>query len=295
MPFTTPLALLGLLFVPAVIAMYLLKLRRDNAPVSSTLLWTKLVADVEANAPWQRLRRSLLLLLQLLLVLLLVLLAARPFVERPAGLAGDIVLVIDTSASMNATDVRPSRLEAAKTAAVDALRLASALAARAVDSEIVVATDAALARTPRTRTEAPIRVIQVGTEPKNQAIAALSIRTAASGLTKSAFVSVANLDLATVKRRIEVYGDGNLLEARDVYLDPQARADIVVDDITQQNTRDVDVVEVRLVADDDEGDTTEDRLAVDDRAWAIVPTDELRQILLVGGGGPFPQTPLGYL
>ena len=69
MPFTTPLALLGLLFVPAVIAMYLLKLRRDEAVVPSTLLWTRLVADVEANAPWQKLRRSLLLLLQLLLVI----------------------------------------------------------------------------------------------------------------------------------------------------------------------------------------------------------------------------------
>ena len=99
-PFTTPLALLGLLFVPAVIAMYLLKLRRDEAVVPSTLLWTRLVADVEANAPWQRLRRSLLLLLQLLLVIALALLAARPFLERPAGLARDIVLVMDTSASM---------------------------------------------------------------------------------------------------------------------------------------------------------------------------------------------------
>src|SRR5919112_2628466 len=196
MPLTTPLALLGLLFVPLVVAMYLLKLRREPTVVPSTLLWQRLVADVEANAPWQKLRRSLLLLLQLLLVVILVLLAARPFVERPAGLAGDLVLVVDTSASMQATDVTPSRLDAAKAAAVDALkelpaggkvsviaagrtarvvtngtadlgrvkqaiagitatsdvgdlgdalRLASALAARSGDAEIIVATDAALA------------------------------------------------------------------------------------------------------------------------------------------------------
>ena len=122
MPFTTPLALLGLLFIPAVVAMYLLKLRRDETVVPSTLLWSRLITDVEANAPWQRLRRSLLLLLQLLLVAILALLAARPFLERPAGLAQDVVLVLDTSASMAATDVAPNRLEAAKAAALDALR-----------------------------------------------------------------------------------------------------------------------------------------------------------------------------
>jgi hypothetical protein len=86
MPFTSPLALLGLLFIPAVVAMYLLKLRRDERVVSSTLLWTRLVSDVEANAPWQRLRRSLLLLLQLLLVAILALLAARPsWSDRPGS------------------------------------------------------------------------------------------------------------------------------------------------------------------------------------------------------------------
>src|SRR2546429_2455502 len=114
MPFIAPLALAGLAFVPLVLAFYLLKLRRDERPVPSTLLWQRLVADVEANAPWQRLRRSLLLLLQLLLVLVLVLLAARPFLERPAGLARDLILIVDTSASMGATDVPPDRLAAAR-------------------------------------------------------------------------------------------------------------------------------------------------------------------------------------
>ncbi|MBA2373774.1 MAG: BatA domain-containing protein, partial [Chloroflexi bacterium] len=299
MPFATPLALFGLLFVPAVIAMYLLKLRRDEAVVPSTLLWARLVADVEANAPWQRLRRSLLLLLQLLLVVILAFLAARPFLERPAGLARDIVLVIDTSASMAATDVLPNRLEAVKTVAIEALRelptggkvtviaadrsarivanetadlgrvrqaiasiggtattgdlgdaleLASKLARRSGDAQVLVATDGALARAVTARVAAPVTVLPVGRERKNQAIVALAVRTGASGLTQSAFVSVANLDLAEARRRIEVYGDGALLEARDVLIEAQARSDIVVDDITNGGERHVDVIEVRLTA-----------------------------------------------
>ena len=65
--FLAPLALIGLVSVPLIVAFYMLRLRRPERPVSSTYLWQQLVRDVEANAPWQRLRRSLLLLLQLLL------------------------------------------------------------------------------------------------------------------------------------------------------------------------------------------------------------------------------------
>jgi len=254
-PFTSPLALLGLLFVPVVIAMYLLKLRRDEAVVPSTLLWTRLVADVEANAPWQKLKRSLLLLLQLLLVIILALLAARPFLERPAGLARDIVLVMDTSASMGATDVVPDRLTAAKLAAIDALRdlptggkvsviaagrsarivvnestdlsrvrqaiegiavtqstgdlgdaleLASKLAARSGDAQVLVATDAALATDLSGRVAAPVKVLPVGRDRKNQAIIALAVRTSPSAVTRSVFVSLANLDIERAARSLEL-------------------------------------------------------------------------------------------
>jgi hypothetical protein len=121
MPFLAPLALAGLLFLPLIVVFYLLKLRRDERQVSSTYLWRQLVQDVEANAPWQRLRRSLLLFLQLLLVIALAFLAARPFFEHAAGLARDLVLVLDASASMSATDELPNRLEAAKAAALHAM------------------------------------------------------------------------------------------------------------------------------------------------------------------------------
>lgn len=345
MPFLAPLALAGLVFLPVVVAMYLLKLRREREVVPSTLLWQKLVADVEANAPWQKLRRSLLLLLQLLLVIILALLAARPFVERPAGLAGDIVLVIDTSASMQATDVSPNRLEAAKVLALDALkdlpaggkvsviaagrtakvmangtadlgrvkqaiaaitatpdigdlgdalRLASALAARSGDAEILVATDAALATPPDGALDAPVRVLRVGRAQDNQAIVALAVRTASSGLSHSAFVSVANLGLEMAERRLEVYADGQLREARTLVLDPQRRTDVSIDDIDDPD-HPAAVVEVRLTSTDEQAKGDPDSLAVDDRAWAIVPPARLRTILLVGAGDPYLETALSYL
>jgi hypothetical protein len=341
-PFTTPLALLGLLFVPAVIAMYLLKLRRDEAVVPSTLLWTRLVADVEANAPWQRLRRSLLLLLQLLLVIALGLRAARPFLERPAGLARDIVLVMDTSASMAATDVVPDRLTAAKQVAIDALKdlptggkvsliaadrtarivinetsdltrvrqaiesipvtesrgdlgdaleLASKLAARSGDAQILVATDAALASKPTGRVAAPIKVLSVGRDRKNQAIVALAVRTAPSAVTRSVFVSIANLDLEAANRRLELWGDDRLLEVRDVKLDPQARSDVIIDDLP----REVGTVEVRLVGPDPAVQSAPDQLSVDDRAWAVIPPDRKRLVLVVGEGDPYLETALSFL
>lgn len=339
MSFTSPLALLGLLFVPAVVAMYLLKLRRAEQIVPSTLLWQRLVADVEANAPWQRLRRSLLLLLQLLLVLILAALAARPFLERPAGLARDLVLVMDTSASMAATDVSPDRLTAAKQLALDALRdlpaggkvsviaagrtarvvvnsttdlgrvraaienlavspttgdlgdalnLADALAARSGDAEILVATDAALARAPTSPLKHRVTVLQVGRDGHNQAIVALAVRSGSSGVTRSVFVSIANLDIESSRRRLQLYGDGVLLEARNIVLDPQTRSEAIIDDIPVG----VRVVEVRL---DGETDGSGDALALDDRAWAIVPPDRLRRILLVSEGDPYLETALSFL
>lgn len=345
MPFLAPIALAGLLFLPVVLAMYLLKLRRDRAVIPSTLLWEQLVADVEANAPWQRLRRSLLLLLQLLLVVILALLAARPFVERPAGLAGDIVLVIDTSASMQAIDVTPSRLDAAKARALealrelpaggrvsvvsagrtarvvangttdlgavkqaieaieptsdvgdlgDALRLASALAARAGDAEILVATDAALASVPEGSLEAPVRVLQVGRDSRNEGIVALAVRTAPNGLSHSAFISVANLGLQPAERRIELYADGRLREARTLVLDPQRRTNLSIDDIDDPD-HPAGVIEVRLAPKDASSTEPGDFLAVDDRAWAVVPPERRRNVLLVSEGDPYLETALSYL
>lgn len=114
MSFIAPLAFaLGLLAIP-IIALYMLRLRRREVQVSSTLLWQQLLRDREANAPWQKLRRNLLLLLQLLILAGLIFALARPFIEVPTVSTGRIALLIDASASMNATDVQPRRFEEAR-------------------------------------------------------------------------------------------------------------------------------------------------------------------------------------
>jgi hypothetical protein len=119
MSLISPLALLGAAIVgPIIVAMYLLKLRREERPVSSTFLWQRMVRDVEANAPWQKLRRSLLLILQLLLLLLLVLALARPFFQTQGISGRNLIIILDHSASMGAGDEPPSRLDAAKAKAI---------------------------------------------------------------------------------------------------------------------------------------------------------------------------------
>ncbi len=104
---------LGFLALPILI-MYMLRLRRRNALVSSILLWQSVLRDRQANAPWQRLKRNLLLILQLMILAALVFSLARPGVKVPSVTEGSLVVLLDASASMASTDVEPNRFEAAR-------------------------------------------------------------------------------------------------------------------------------------------------------------------------------------
>ena len=104
MTLLAPLALLGALIAIPILLLYMLRLRRREVTVSSHFLWQQILQDKEANTPWQRLRRNLLLLLQLLILALLVLALARPAQIVPSLSAGRSVILLDASASMNATD-----------------------------------------------------------------------------------------------------------------------------------------------------------------------------------------------
>ena len=101
------LAPLALAFVPVlavITALYWLRLRRPETGVSSLHLWQALLRDREANAAWSRLNASLLWLLQLAIAAALILALARPWAATPQSGGRNLILIVDTSTSMGATD-----------------------------------------------------------------------------------------------------------------------------------------------------------------------------------------------
>ncbi len=101
--------------LPPLIALYFLKLRRTVYPISSTLLWKKSIEDLHVNAPFQRLRNSILLWLQLLVLLLAALALGQPMLAREKPREKTQILMIDQSASMGVEE-QPNitRLDLAK-------------------------------------------------------------------------------------------------------------------------------------------------------------------------------------
>jgi Ca-activated chloride channel family protein len=329
-----PLALLGLIALPVIVAFYMLRLRRRDVPIGSTFLWQQLVRDVEANAPWQRLRFSWLLLVQLLIAAIVVLAAARPFTAVESDLAANVVMIVDTSASMatrtddedrmaeararaaevigrlpqggrvtvvaaagsaevlvSETDDREAALEAIAgiTATqipgdlTDAFALASALAVRDSDSTVVVVTDAAGDELPAVGVGAPVLVERVGTTDANQALAALSAVRRSGGAQLDLFVAVSNPSEADATRRLEVYADGQLVDARELEIPAGQRSEALIGSVPASAR----TIEARLAG--------TDALAADDRAVAVVPAEEATRALVVGAGNTYLENALALL
>ena len=115
MSFVWPLVLLGLLLVPLAVACYLLaQRRRARYPVRFTNIEV-LAGVVGRSGSW---RRWVPITLYLLAIAAMVVGLARPRADIAVPKEqATVVLVMDVSGSMNATDVEPSRIQAARRSA----------------------------------------------------------------------------------------------------------------------------------------------------------------------------------
>lgn len=188
-----PLALLFLLSVPVVILLYLLRVRLREVEVGSTFLWERLLRDLSAQDPWQKPRFTLLMLIQLLILALLALALSRPAWQALAHESVWQVIVIDASASMQATDVAPSRFAQARA-------LASATV-RDLPAGSTVAMVAARSRP---------QVLVAATGDFSQALAALDqAQPSSTGLDLAAAIRLADAMAAGhAHGRVDVFTDG---------------------------------------------------------------------------------------
>ena len=89
-----------LLAVPVIIILYLLKPRGKDQRVSSILLWDQLFRNQQSKTFLEKFIHNILMYLQILMVLLLVLALMSPYILRQGSGRGNMVLVLDTSGSM---------------------------------------------------------------------------------------------------------------------------------------------------------------------------------------------------
>ena len=113
LPLTTLLGIFGAVSA-GVTLLYLLKLRRRVVSVPFSPLWQRVLGDKEATALFSRLKRVLSLLLQLVLAALLILALGDPRPIQSLLRGRTLVVLVDASASMQATDVAPNRLAVAR-------------------------------------------------------------------------------------------------------------------------------------------------------------------------------------
>jgi Ca-activated chloride channel homolog len=121
MEFVRPGAAFLLLLLPVLVLLHTRGGRRTARVVPSLALWAEVPEDARGTRVGRRPPVTLPLVLQALALVAVTAAIMQPGPAAPGASARRIVLVVDVSASMAATDVAPSRLAAATDAAREAL------------------------------------------------------------------------------------------------------------------------------------------------------------------------------
>src|SRR2546422_11149686 len=100
----TPLqaAVLALAVAGAILALYFPKFQRRRVIVSSCVLWQRVLAEKMSRSLWERLQKIVSILVAVTIALLIALSVGRPQIEPLTGHVRRVVIVLDTSPSMNA-------------------------------------------------------------------------------------------------------------------------------------------------------------------------------------------------
>ncbi|GAC1634700.1 MAG: BatA and WFA domain-containing protein [Ktedonobacteraceae bacterium] len=196
MSILVPAALAFNVIIPIILLLYFMRPKRQERVVGSTLLWQQAMQDLQASRPWQRLRITPLLLLQLLAALIIVLVLIRPAIFMNSPVSGNTIVVLQASASMQATDVSPTRFENAKNTISDFID------ALGPNDHISLIT---MARTPQ--------VLIVGSQDKGQLREALQrARVTNQDADLEQALSLANsLALSQANAQVVVIGDGHVM------------------------------------------------------------------------------------
>jgi len=142
MSFLNPLGFLGLITLPLIIGLHLFFERKQHIDVSSLFLWSFLDKKSHGSNP-RRINLSWLLLLDLLVAATISLTFAQPQIKLPAffGQGRQVIILVDTSTSMLAVDLHPSRFAAAKS---DLLELIEGIESQSVIAVIAMGNDVEL-------------------------------------------------------------------------------------------------------------------------------------------------------
>ena len=121
MIFNYPQGLFLLLLIPLIILLHSIRIRRNNTRVSSLMLWDQVLKSSSRRFRLKRILENLNLLLQILAAILLILALCRPgFFSKPSE-TRHLILILDTSASMKSRWNGKTRMDEAKSLALDAL------------------------------------------------------------------------------------------------------------------------------------------------------------------------------